>query len=84
MKIRCGKRCGGRRSIIAAKFQPFAPETPVGSHAVIIYYSNGEIIIRKKKETNDVYIILSPRQKTRHEFRNTNERIWVQFNRECN
>lgn len=26
MKIRCGKRCGGRRSIIAAKFQPFASE----------------------------------------------------------
>lgn len=27
MKIRCGKRCGGRRSIIALKFQPFALET---------------------------------------------------------
>lgn len=27
MKIRCGKRCGGRRSIIAVKFQPFASET---------------------------------------------------------
>lgn len=44
MKIRCGKRCGGRRSIIAAKFQPFASETLAKLHMPLLFivYNNNK------------------------------------------